>query len=117
MNDIPASLYRLDRALVMDGFRQLVPISLFVLVFALAFGLAAAQTGLDQTTILAMSALVFAGASQFAALELWGEKVPLVPLLMTVFAISPAFADGCFPVSLAGPVTAGQTLRCHVGGQ
>lgn len=88
MNDIRASLYRLDRALVMDGFRQLVPISLFVLVFALAFGLAAAQTGLDQTTILAMSALVFAGASQFAALELWGEKVPLVPLLMTVFAIN-----------------------------
>jgi len=35
-----------------------------------------------------MSTLVFAGASQFAALELWGPEVPLFTLLLTVFAIN-----------------------------
>lgn len=79
---------RIDRQLVKTGFVQLLPLSLFVLVFALAFGMAAAQTGLDQPSALAMSALVFAGASQFAALELWGAQVPLFTLMATVFAIN-----------------------------
>ncbi len=73
---------------VWDGFRQLLPISMFVVVFGLAFGLAAAQVGLDAPTIMWMSTLVFAGASQFAALDLWGAQVPLVPLIVTVFAIN-----------------------------
>lgn len=71
-----------------DGFRQLMPISLFVVIFGLAFGLAAAQAGLDGTSIMLMSSLVFAGAAQFAVLDLWGEHVPLVPLVITVFAIN-----------------------------
>ncbi|PWB35206.1 branched-chain amino acid ABC transporter permease [Pseudomonas sp. SDI] len=61
---------------------------MFVIVFGVAFGLAAAQTGLDGASILLMSSLVFAGASQFAALDLWGQQVPLVPLVVTVFAIN-----------------------------
>ncbi|MDD0976607.1 AzlC family ABC transporter permease [Pseudomonas fontis] len=73
---------------VLAGFKQLLPISVFVLIFAVAFGLAAAQKGLDGASILLMSTLVFAGASQFAALDLWGEQVPLVPLIVTVFAIN-----------------------------
>ncbi|MBJ2258145.1 AzlC family ABC transporter permease [Pseudomonas psychrophila] len=73
---------------VWGGFKQLLPISLFVVVFGVAFGLAAAQTGLDDSASLLMSALVFAGASQFAALDLWGAQVPVVPLIVTVFAIN-----------------------------
>ena len=70
------------------GFRQLVPLCLFVSLFGLAFGLAATQTGLDHSATVLMSALVFAGASQFAALELWGPQVAIVPLAITVFAIN-----------------------------
>lgn len=73
---------------VWSGFKQLLPISLFVIVFGVAFGLAAAQTGLEDASTLLMSALVFAGASQFAALDLWGEHVPIIPLIVTVFAIN-----------------------------
>lgn len=73
---------------VLDGFKQLLPISMFVVVFGVAFGLAAAQTGLDDTSIVLMSTLVFAGAAQFAVLDLWGEHVPLIPLIITVFAIN-----------------------------
>jgi len=78
----------LDWSEVWDGFKQLLPISLFVVVFGVAFGLAAAQTGLDDSSSLLMSALVFAGASQFASLDLWGAQVPVVPLIVTVFAIN-----------------------------
>lgn len=70
------------------GFKQLLPISLFVIVFGIAFGLAAAQTGLEDASTLLMSALVFAGAAQFAVLDLWGEHVPILPLIVTVFAIN-----------------------------
>src|SRR3546814_6885500 len=40
---------------IYDGFKQLIPISLFVVVFGVAFGLAAAQTGLSDTSAVLMS--------------------------------------------------------------
>jgi len=88
MTDADNELHHFDRRMVWAGFRQLAPISIFVTLFGAAFGLAAVQTGLDDSVILAMSALVFAGASQFAALELWGPQVPLFTLMVTVFAIN-----------------------------
>lgn len=88
MTGTDTNLHELDRQMVWAGFRQLVPISLFVTVFGAAFGLAAVQAGLEDSVIMAMSTLVFAGASQFAALELWGPQVPLFTLVLTVFAIN-----------------------------
>ncbi|TVQ66185.1 MAG: branched-chain amino acid ABC transporter permease [Oceanospirillales bacterium] len=84
----PSKLHRLDRYLIWKGFLQLVPLSFFVIAFGIAFGLAAKQTGLSSTESMAMSTLVFAGASQFASLELWGPKVSLITILITVFAIN-----------------------------
>jgi len=54
-------LHQFDRALVWDGFKQLVPLSIFVIAFGAAFGLAAAQAGVDGNMAIAMSTLVFAG--------------------------------------------------------
>ncbi|UVJ45648.1 AzlC family ABC transporter permease [Pseudomonas sp. LS1212] len=88
MLSIDKSSVELDLSEVWGGFKQLLPISLFVVVFGVAFGLAAAQTGLDDASTLLMSTLVFAGAAQFAVLDLWGEHVPIVPLIITVFAIN-----------------------------
>ena len=59
-------LHRLDKRLVWSGFKQLVPISLFVIAFGAAFGLAANQAGLGDGMVVLMSTLVFAGAAQFA---------------------------------------------------
>lgn len=73
---------------VWGGYKSLMPLSLFVAVFGVAFGLAAAQKGLDGPLIVLMSTFVFAGAAQFAAIELWGDYVPIVPLIVTVFAIN-----------------------------
>lgn len=35
-----------------------------------------------------MSTLVFAGAAQFATLDLWGPQVPILALALTVFAVN-----------------------------
>jgi len=85
---VDASSVELNRNKIWNGFKQLLPISMFVMVFAIAFGLAAAQTGLSEASTLLMSSLVFAGAAQFAVLDLWGQHVPVVPLIVTVFAIN-----------------------------
>lgn len=88
MTGSDTELHELNRRLVWAGFKQLAPLSLFVIAFGGAFGLASTQAGLDEPFTLLMSTLVFAGASQFAALELWGEQVPLFTMLATVFAIN-----------------------------
>ncbi|GHB10302.1 AzlC family ABC transporter permease [Modicisalibacter luteus] len=79
---------RLDLAGTLDGMRRMAPLCLFVIAFGLAFGVAAVQRGLSELEALLMSALVFAGASQFAALELWGPEIPLVALIASTFAIN-----------------------------
>ncbi|MGY3098964.1 putative branched-subunit amino acid permease [Ewingella americana] len=81
-------LSQLNHSLIWAGFRQLIPVSLFVAIFGAAFGLAASQKGMDQTSATMMSLLVFAGYAQFAALELWAPHVPVLTLIATVFAIN-----------------------------
>lgn len=88
MSGMQTNLHDFNGQMVWAGFKQLLPISMFVAVFGAAFGLAALQTGLEDSVIITMSALVFAGASQFAALELWGPQIPLFTLIITVFAIN-----------------------------
>src|SRR5690606_8715856 len=78
----------LTRHLVRTGFLQMVPIAAFVMVFGSAFGLAATQSGLDAALVVFMSTLVLAGAAQFAVLDMWGPQMPILALVLTVFAIN-----------------------------
>ena len=80
--------YQLQPGKVRAEFFRLLPISLFVVAFGAAFGLAATQKGLEPLQALLMSATVFAGASQFAAVDMWGSEVSLLPLIAVVFAIN-----------------------------
>jgi predicted branched-subunit amino acid permease len=72
----------------LDGVRYVLPILPGICVFASAFGTAAAQKELTLSQALAMSAFVYAGASQMVALELWRETWSLSAILavMTVTA-------------------------------
>lgn len=88
MSNTDQAIYSLNRSEVWSGFKRLLPISCFVAVFGVAFGLAATQVGLNDSAIMLMSASVFAGASQFATLELWGQTVSLIPLIVAVFFIN-----------------------------
>ncbi|MGV3650334.1 MAG: AzlC family ABC transporter permease [Devosia sp.] len=56
---------------LLRGLRACVPLALSVSVYGLVWGVLAGQTGLSILEVLAMSGLVFAGASQFVALDLW----------------------------------------------
>lgn len=80
--------YKIQPHKVRLEFFRLLPISLFVVAFGAAFGLAATQGGLQPLEAILMSATVFAGASQFAAIDMWGGEVSIVPLIAVVFAIN-----------------------------
>ena len=70
------------------GARDIVPVAVFVIPFGMAFAVAAVEAGLTGGFSLAMSAFVFAGASQFASLPLWGAEVALLPLVIITFAVN-----------------------------
>lgn len=80
--------YKLQPRKVRLEFFRLLPISLFVVAFGAAFGLAATQKGLPPLDAILMSITVFAGASQFAAIDMWGNQVSVLPLIAVVFAIN-----------------------------
>lgn len=80
-----AMLTRPDRpAFTLDGCRHgarlTLPLLPGIIAFASAFGAAAAQKGLTLGQSLAMSAFVFAGASQMVALEVWRDTWSLATL-------------------------------------
>lgn len=88
MSDTTTQLHEFTGLDVWLGFKQLLPLALFVLVFGMAFGLAAIQSDMSPAAAMLMSTVVFAGAAQFATLEFWGTQVPLVTLIFTVFAVN-----------------------------
>lgn len=54
------------------------PVMGTVLLVGTTFGVVARQSGLQPLEIIAMSLLVFAGASQFAMVQLFSESAPIV---------------------------------------
>ena len=77
-----------QRAEIWEGCRRMLPVTLYVVPMGVAFGAAALQRDLPGELVVLMSALVFAGSSQFAALDLWSANPALVPLLLTTFAVN-----------------------------
>ncbi|MEM6712861.1 MAG: AzlC family ABC transporter permease [Pseudomonadota bacterium] len=73
---------------LMRGAHRLLPISVFVFPFGVAFGAAAAETGLSPDQALVMSMLVFAGVSQFAALDMWQSPLPYLSIALVAFAVN-----------------------------
>lgn len=65
---------------VVLGARLCLPALPGSMVFAAAFGAAAAQKGLSFAETMAMSAAVFAGISQFVALQVWSDHWTLAAL-------------------------------------
>ena len=72
----------------MAGVRDSVPILIAVLPVGLVFGAVAAQNGATAADAMLMSALVYAGASQMVAVDLFGQSVPLWAIAVSVFAVN-----------------------------
>ncbi len=70
------------------GLRDELPILLGVIPFGLIYGILALSAGLPPLDAQAMSALVFAGASQFMLVELLRAGTPALVIVLTVFVIN-----------------------------
>ena len=79
---------RPSRAALAAGALATVPILPAIAPFGVIYGTLAIETGLGPVQALAMAALVIAGASQLAALQLLGEGAPLAVILLTAGAVN-----------------------------
>ena len=76
------------RAEFLDGLRECMPVMATAAPFGAVFGAVAVEKGLEPAEIILMSALVYAGASQYVAIELWATPLPYVTMILSVFAVN-----------------------------
>jgi 4-azaleucine resistance transporter AzlC len=80
-----------DIAAFRAGLRAASPVLLGVFPFGLVTGVAMAAGGIPPVEAIAMSFIVFAGASQLAATQLLGAAAPVAVILLTAFFINLRF--------------------------
>lgn len=78
----------LKRAEFWAGFRDTFPLLVGALPFGIIFGALAVTSGLSPTGTAAMSAFVFAGASQFIAVGLVVGGASLSVIVLTTFVVN-----------------------------
>ncbi|MFW5964072.1 MAG: AzlC family ABC transporter permease [Natronomonas sp.] len=76
------------RTSFLDGARTVAPVMVGIVPFGLIAGAAAVGVGLSGLQAVGLSVLVFAGASQLAAIELLGENTSAVVVVVTVLVIN-----------------------------
>jgi 4-azaleucine resistance transporter AzlC len=71
------------------GVRRTIPIAISGFAIGIVFGVLARQAKLSIMDALLMSALVYAGASQFVALSLWTTiPFPITTIILTTFIVN-----------------------------
>ncbi len=63
------------------------PIFLAYMPIAMLWGTLAAAKGFSPLEALLMSGLLYAGASQFVAIEMWVDPLPILLMIFTIFTI------------------------------
>jgi predicted branched-subunit amino acid permease len=76
------------RSALLRGILASAPFVIVVVPFAVLFGVVATEAGLDLLQVLLFSVSIFAGASQFAALQLMQDQAPVVIILATSLAVN-----------------------------
>ncbi|MFT8244758.1 AzlC family ABC transporter permease [Roseomonas sp. BN140053] len=76
------------RAGLRRGVKVALPLLIGLLPFALVVGVVSGGKGLTLAETVLMSALVFAGASQLLALELWADPVPLLAVGLAALVVN-----------------------------
>jgi predicted branched-subunit amino acid permease len=95
------------------GAAAIAPIALGVVPFALIAGFAAVDIGLRVGEAVGFSMVVFAGASQLAAIDLLGQGAPVGVAVLTVVVINLRMA--MYSASLA-PHLAGEPVHRRLSG-
>jgi 4-azaleucine resistance transporter AzlC len=70
------------------GVRRTLPLAVSTIAFGLVLGVLARQAGLSLLDMAMMSALVFAGASQFIAVGLWVTPLPALTIIVTTLVVN-----------------------------
>jgi len=73
------------------GARDSLPILLGVVPFAMICSVAAVSVGMTPLQAIGMSFIVFAGASQLAVLQLWGQGAFWLVMILTAWVINLRF--------------------------
>ncbi len=73
------------------GVKDLSPILLGVLPFSMIVGVTAVNVGIAPVQAIAMSFIMFAGASQLAAIELMSKTAPVAVVVMTALIVNLRF--------------------------
>lgn len=76
------------RTAFLGGVRAVAPITVGIAPFGLIAGAAAVNAGLTLLDAVGLSVVVFAGASQLAAIGLFGEGAPLALVVVTVLVVN-----------------------------
>lgn len=84
---------------VKDGLRDCLPIFFAAFPFGVLFGAAAISAGLSWQEAMLASLTMYAGASQFVLIELYGLNLPAWSLALAVFAVN--FRHILYSASLA----------------
>src|SRR3954453_14994728 len=92
------------------GLVDVAPVLVGLVPFALVLGALAAAKGMSPLAVMLMSGIVFAGGSQFAAVELWRDPAP-GPGADGAPGEQPPPADGGGP----GPARGGLGRWCLAG--
>lgn len=66
----------------------MAPIAVAALPFGIIFGVEAARQGLSVAEAVTMSLLVFAGGSQFLAMGLWADPIPVIGIALATFVVN-----------------------------
>jgi 4-azaleucine resistance transporter AzlC len=82
---VPLSLRKRE---FVAGVRDTLPLMLGAFPFGLIYGAVAATSGLSTAAAMAMSALVFAGASQFIAVGLVAVQTPVAIIVLTTLIVN-----------------------------
>jgi predicted branched-subunit amino acid permease len=75
-----------------EGVRDVVPVMVGIIPFALVAGAAPVAAGLGIEGALTLSTVVFAGASQLATIDLLARDAPLLVIVLTVAVINLRFS-------------------------
>lgn len=77
---------RLD---LVRGARDFLPLAVSIAAYGIVWGVLAGQAGLSALDVFLMCALVFAGASQFVALEMWSTSaLPVSSIIVAVLIVN-----------------------------
>ncbi len=76
------------RAGFFAGFMNMLPMTIAAMPFGLIVGAMGTQAGLETWELMFMSAAVFAGASQFIALEMWAQPLPALAIISTTLLVN-----------------------------